>query len=90
MLHPLLAQLHDEGDLCVGDNQPYPVNDETHYTIPVHGERRGIAHAMLEIRNDLVDTATGQTAWSQRLASVLNEACDTVAVREGRRGVPAE
>ena len=31
-----------ERDLTVGDNEPYTVDDETDYTIPVHGERRGI------------------------------------------------
>jgi hypothetical protein len=38
-LPPLLLQLlRAEGDLVVGDNEPYAVSDETDYTIPVHGE----------------------------------------------------
>ena len=41
-LPPLLLQaLRAEGDLVVGDNEPYAVNEETDYTIPVHGEARG-------------------------------------------------
>lgn len=63
-----------DASLCIGDNEPYPVNDETHYTIPVHGERRGIPHTMLEIRNDLVRTARQQADWARRLSRVLQDA----------------
>ena len=28
----------------IGDKQPYAVSDETDYTLPVHGERRGLPH----------------------------------------------
>ena len=38
----LLKLLRAEGDLVVGDNEPYAVSDETDYTIPVHGEARGL------------------------------------------------
>ena len=38
----LLKQLRAEPDLVVGDNEPYAVSDETDYTIPVHGEKRGL------------------------------------------------
>lgn len=59
---------------CIGDNLPYPVNDDTHYTIPVHGEQRGLPHTMLEIRNALIEDAAGQMEWAERLALVLEEA----------------
>ena len=68
------ALLAREETLCIGDNQPYPVNDDTHYTIPVHGERRGIMHTMLEVQNDLVGDAQGQMIWAERLAGVINQA----------------
>jgi predicted N-formylglutamate amidohydrolase len=32
------------------------------YTIPVHGERRGLPHVELEIRQDLIADADGQKA----------------------------
>ncbi|MGI9412703.1 MAG: N-formylglutamate amidohydrolase [Hyphomicrobiales bacterium] len=70
-INALLAQ---DRTLCIGDNQPYPVNDETHYTIPVHGERRGITHTMLEVQNDLIKDAQGQMTWAERLAGVLRQA----------------
>lgn len=72
VLHDLLAH---ERDLEVGDNEPYSVSDETDYTIPVHGEDRGIHHIMLEIRQDHIESPNGQRAWSQRLGRLLSQAC---------------
>ena len=46
----LLALLADETGLCVGENEPYAVSDEGDYTIPVHGEARGIPHVEIEVR----------------------------------------
>ncbi len=37
--------LRAEADLVVGDNEPYAVSDETDYTIPVHGEARGLMNS---------------------------------------------
>lgn len=67
----LLELLRAEGDLCVGDNQPYAIGDATDFGIPMHGERRGIAHVELEIRQDLIAEASGQAAWAARLARLL-------------------
>ena len=72
--HALKALLEAEGDLTVGDNEPYEVGDLTDYTIPVHGERRGIPHVEIEIRQDLIADAPGQRAWADRLARLLPEA----------------
>jgi predicted N-formylglutamate amidohydrolase len=70
----MLDLLRREGDLTVGDNEPYAVGDLSDYTIPVHGEQRGIPHVELEIRQDLIANAAGQTAWANRLARILPEA----------------
>jgi predicted N-formylglutamate amidohydrolase len=69
--HALMHALQAEGDLVVGDNQPYAVSDATDYAIPVHAEARGLAHVELEIRQDLIADAAGQQAWARRLARVL-------------------
>jgi predicted N-formylglutamate amidohydrolase len=69
----LLALLRNDG-LTVGDNEPYFVSDETDYTIPVHGERRNIPHALIEIRQDLLADENGEREWAQRLARILPEA----------------
>lgn len=69
----LLALLEREG-LIVGDNAPYFVSDSTDYTIPAHGERRGLPHALVEIRQDLIAEDKGQAEWADRLARLLPEA----------------
>ncbi|HXV25285.1 MAG TPA: N-formylglutamate amidohydrolase [Alphaproteobacteria bacterium] len=74
--HVLLDLLRAEGDLTVGDNEPYAINDDGDYTIPVHGERRRIPHVEIEIRQDLIADAAGQTAWADRLARLLPAAHD--------------
>jgi predicted N-formylglutamate amidohydrolase len=71
LAHALLASLRSEQGLNVGDNEPYFVSDQTDYTIPVHGERRNIPHALIEIRQDLIVEEGGQREWAARLARVL-------------------
>lgn len=71
LAHALLAALRTEPGLVVGDNQPYSVSDQTDYAVPVHGERRGLPHVELEIRQDLIDHAQGQDDWALRLARLL-------------------
>ena len=67
----LLRALRAEGDLVVGDNEPYAVSDTTDYTIPVHGEARGLINTGIEIRQDLIADETGQRQWAERLARIL-------------------
>jgi len=74
----LLALLREEG-LTVGDNEPYFVSDATDYTIPVHGERRGLLHALIEIRQDLVASDRNQHGWAIRLARLLPQAHAAIA-----------
>jgi predicted N-formylglutamate amidohydrolase len=74
LAHALLALLRNESGLHVGDNEPYFVSDETDHTIPVHGERRGIPHALIEIRQDLITEEKGQREWAMRLAAILPQA----------------
>ena len=72
ILPPLLLKaLRAEGDLVVGDNEPYAVGDETDYTIPVHGEARGLVNSGIEIRQDLIADENGQQQWAERLARIL-------------------
>jgi predicted N-formylglutamate amidohydrolase len=77
LANPLLRALRDEGDLVVGDNEPYAVGDLTDYSIVHHGERRGLPHVELEIRQDLIADGQGQDGWAARLARLLS-----VAIRD--------
>jgi predicted N-formylglutamate amidohydrolase len=67
----LLDLLRSEGDLVVGDNAPYAITDASDYTVPVHGEGRGLPHVEFEIRQDLIGDELGQAAWAARLARWL-------------------
>src|SRR3984893_14550812 len=78
----LLKYLRAEGDLVVGDNEPYAVSDDTDYTIPVHGEKRGLMNSGIEIRQDLIAGAAGQQQWADRLARIFGD-IETALREEG-------
>jgi predicted N-formylglutamate amidohydrolase len=67
---PLLDALYAEGDLIVGDNEPYSGQLEGD-CLWQHATRRGLANALIEIRQDLIRDAAGQDAWAGRLASIV-------------------
>jgi predicted N-formylglutamate amidohydrolase len=70
LARPLLDGFYREHDLIVGDNQPYSgqlVGD----CLWQHGTMRGLAHAIIEIRQDLIRDELGQTAWSGRVVRVM-------------------
>jgi predicted N-formylglutamate amidohydrolase len=71
-LPPLLLKLlRAEAGLVVGDNEPYAVSAATDYTIPVHGEARGLMNSGIEIRQDLIADPAGQKEWTERLARIF-------------------
>lgn len=72
--HLVLERLRREPRLVIGDNQPYFVSDETDYTIPRHGERNGLPHVEIEIRQDLLLEEPGHREWATRIARVLEDA----------------
>jgi predicted N-formylglutamate amidohydrolase len=74
-----LARLLRADGLEVGENQPYIVTDENDYSVPVHVERRGMPYIELEIRQDLIATASGQDAWAARLARLIPRAWAAIA-----------
>ena len=67
----MLELLRAEGGLVVGANEPYAITDTSDYTVPVHGEGRGLDHVEIEIRQDLIADAAGQAAWARRMARLL-------------------
>jgi predicted N-formylglutamate amidohydrolase len=68
---PLLRALRAEPELVIGDNEPYRASEATDYGLIEHGERRGLLHVELEVRQDLLADARGQQAWATRLARLL-------------------
>jgi predicted N-formylglutamate amidohydrolase len=70
----VLDQLRSEPALLIGDNEPYFVSDDTDYTVPHHGEARGLPHVEIEIRQDLIADDAGQDEWARCLTRVLRQA----------------
>ncbi len=74
LAHTLRDLLAEDETLCVGDNDPYSVDDESDYTIPVHGEGRAIPHALFEVRHDMIESEEDQYRWAHRLGYTLERA----------------
>jgi predicted N-formylglutamate amidohydrolase len=67
----LLEALAEDPELVLAPNEPYRIERDSDYTIPVHGEDRGLPAVLLEIRQDLLGDAEGIAAWSRRLERAL-------------------
>jgi predicted N-formylglutamate amidohydrolase len=80
--HLLLDLLKREDGLVIGDNEPYSVTDASDYTIPVHGERRGLHHVAIEIRQDLIADDKGQRLWALLLERLLTRAYQELTAAE--------
>lgn len=67
---PLIEALRADSALVVGDNEPYSgaLANDTMYR---HATRRGLAHALVEIRQDLIGEAAGAEAWAERLEPIV-------------------
>jgi predicted N-formylglutamate amidohydrolase len=50
-------------------NEPYGPRDGVLHTLNLHAAPRGLAHAMIEIRNDFLSDDRGQAGWAERLAA---------------------
>ena len=80
---PLIDALRADAALVVGDNEPYAgalLND----TMYRHATKRGLAHALIEIRQDLIADTAGISAWSDRLADILRDLNRDPAIHETR------
>ena len=74
MAAPFIAALRAEG-LTIGDNEPYDgalVGD----TLYEHATRRGLAHILIELRQDLVAGESDIALWAERLARHLRPVLD--------------
>ena len=52
----------------VGDNQPYEIEQDIDYTLPMHGEARQLPGIMLEFRQDTLQDQHAVQRWSERIA----------------------
>jgi predicted N-formylglutamate amidohydrolase len=77
---PLLNGLHALPGVTVGENVPYSgqLRGDTLYQ---HGTERGLAHALVELRQDLILGPEGQAEWAEHLAQVLRGVLDSASPR---------
>ena len=61
-------------DVPVGDNEPYTGRDGHGYSQHVHGDDQGLANALIEVRQDLIDTHHGAEEWAAVLGELLQTA----------------
>jgi predicted N-formylglutamate amidohydrolase len=84
MAVPLIEALRADRNLVVGDNEPYAgalVGDSMYR----HATQRGLAHALIEVRQDLIADDIGVAAWSARLVALLSELNRTPALHKATR-----
>ena len=77
---PLLYWLRRDASLTVGDNEPYSARDGFGHTLDTHGDGRGLANALIEIRQDLIDTDAGAIEWAGRIKVALDAVLDDQAL----------
>jgi predicted N-formylglutamate amidohydrolase len=71
----LAAAIRSGAELVVGENEPYRIEPSIHdYTVPVHGDARGLEAVLIEVRQDLLGDAARIEDWALRLASALGQA----------------
>jgi predicted N-formylglutamate amidohydrolase len=68
---PLIDMLAQDKNLVVGDNEPYDgaLRGDTMFK---HAIVNGFAHALIEIRQDLIADSKGALAWAERLAPIVD------------------
>jgi predicted N-formylglutamate amidohydrolase len=68
---PLIEMLARDPTLVVGDNEPYDgaLRGDTMYR---HAIVNGFAHALIEIRQDLIADESDAEAWANRLAPIID------------------
>jgi predicted N-formylglutamate amidohydrolase len=67
---PLLAALRADENLVVGDNEPY-AGALRGDCIHQHATTRGLANALIEVRQDLIRHEEGARHWAERMAAML-------------------
>lgn len=67
----VIEGLSAEPGLRIGENEPYSVDMVKDYSIPVHGEGRGLPYVEFEVRQDHLATVEAAELWAERLTRAL-------------------
>jgi predicted N-formylglutamate amidohydrolase len=67
---PMIAAFRKDPALIVGDNEPYDgcLEGDTLYQ---HATARGLPHALIELRQDLIGDEAGAREWARRTGDTL-------------------
>jgi predicted N-formylglutamate amidohydrolase len=78
---PLIGMLRDGPGLIVGDNEPYDgaLHGDTLHDICTG---QGIAHVLIEVRQDLIASEEGIEEWAVRLAPILTSLNELPGIHE--------
>lgn len=60
-------------NLKIGMNEPYAIEDNADWFVPYHGERRDLAHSLIEIRNDHLGTNDSCRSWAALLSNAIEQ-----------------
>lgn len=71
-----LAEALGGPEEAIAENEPYQIEDDSDYTVPVHGEARGLDAVLVELRQDLIGETAGAAAWAARLGRALMACAD--------------
>ena len=71
LAQPMLDYFNADGALIVGDNEPYKGSLEGD-CLWQHATSRGLANALIEIRQDLIRDEKGQQQWADRIVALVH------------------
>ncbi len=78
---PTIEALRRDSDLIVGDNEPY-TGQLTNDTLNRHATARGLAHALIEVRQDLIADDAGVRRWADIFEPILIDVNERPEVHE--------
>ena len=78
---PLLEALRREGDLTVGDNQPY-TGELDGDCMAQHALAHALPHVLIEIRQDLIADEKGAATWAERLTPILRSSLARLSLEQ--------
>jgi len=78
---PLLEALRADQNILVGENEPYSgrIAGDCMWQ---HGTRRGLAHTIVEVRQDLIGDCEGQAKWAKRITTAVESVLARPDLRE--------